>query len=76
MNNEPIKDDIVLNDDEPVCILTETRKKATPKELVLQSVIQQMNACPALHYTVAEPHGIRYGKPWYWRSLPLGNQGN
>ena len=43
MNNEPIKDDIVLNDDELVCILTETRKKATPKELVLQSVIQQMN---------------------------------
>ncbi len=31
MNNEPIKDDIVLNDDELVCILTETRKKATPK---------------------------------------------
>ena len=43
MNNEPIKDDIVLNDDELVCILTETRKKATSKELVLQSVIQQMN---------------------------------
>lgn len=43
MNNEPIKDDIVLNDDELVCILTETRKKATPKEIVLQSIIQQMN---------------------------------
>lgn len=28
MNNEPIKDDIVLNDDELVCILTETRKKS------------------------------------------------
>lgn len=43
MNNEPIKDEIVLNDDELVCILTETRKKATGKELVLQSIIQQMN---------------------------------
>lgn len=31
MNNEPIKDDIVLNDDELVCILTETRKKQHPK---------------------------------------------
>lgn len=43
MNNESIKDEIVLNDDELVCILTETRKKASGKELVLQSIIQQMN---------------------------------
>lgn len=43
MIKEPIQDDIVLNDDELVCILTETRKKATPKEVVLQSIIQQMN---------------------------------
>ena len=43
MNNEPLKDEIVLNDDELVCILTETRKKAKPKELILQAVSQQMN---------------------------------
>lgn len=43
MKKEPIKDEIVLNDDELVCILTEIKKKATTKELVLQSVIQQMN---------------------------------
>ena len=43
MNNEAIKDEIVLNDDELVCILTETRKKATSKEVVLQSIIQQMS---------------------------------
>ncbi|MCM1177815.1 MAG: SAM-dependent methyltransferase [Bacteroides sp.] len=43
MSTEPIKDEIVLNDDELICALTEQKKKATPKEVVLQSVIQQMN---------------------------------
>lgn len=43
MSNEPIKDEVVLNDDELVCALTELKKKATSKEIVLQSVIQQMS---------------------------------
>lgn len=43
MNNEPVKDEVVLNDDELVCALTELKKKATSKEIVLQSVIQQMS---------------------------------
>lgn len=43
MKAETAKDEVVLNDDELICILTELRKKATPKEIVLQSVIQQMN---------------------------------
>lgn len=43
MSTDPIKDEIVLNDDELICVLTEQKKKATAKEVVLQSVIQQMN---------------------------------
>lgn len=43
MSNEPVKDEVVLNDDELVCALTELKKKATSKEIVLQSVIQQMS---------------------------------
>lgn len=43
MGTDPIKDEIVLNDDELICVLTEQKKKATAKEVVLQSVIQQMN---------------------------------
>ena len=43
MSTDPIKDEIVLNDDELICVLTEQKKKATTKEVVLQSVIQQMN---------------------------------
>ena len=43
MSTDPIKDEIVLNDDELICVLTEQKKKATTKEGVLQSVIQQMN---------------------------------
>lgn len=43
MSKEVIVDEVVLNDDELVCILTESKKKASAKELILQSVIQQMN---------------------------------
>ena len=43
MSTDPIKDETVLNDDELICVLTEQKKKATAKEVVLQSVIQQMN---------------------------------
>ena len=38
-----IKEEIVLNDDELICVLTGDRKKANPKEQMLQSVILQMN---------------------------------
>ena len=40
---EEIKDEIVLNDDELICVLTGNKKKANAKELMLQSVILQMN---------------------------------
>ena len=40
---DDIKDEIVLNDDELICVLTGDRKKANAKELMLQSVILQMN---------------------------------
>lgn len=40
---EEIKDEIVLNDDELICVLTGNKKKANTKELMLQSVILQMN---------------------------------
>ena len=40
---EEIKDEIVLNDDELICVLTGDRKKANAKELMLQSVILQMD---------------------------------
>lgn len=38
-----IKEEIVLNDDELICVLTGDRKKANAKEEMLQSVILQMN---------------------------------
>ena len=38
-----IKEEIVLNDDELICVLTGDRKKANAKEQMLQSVILQMN---------------------------------
>ena len=37
------KEEIALNDDELICVLTGDKKKANPKEQVLQSVILQMN---------------------------------
>ena len=40
---EEIKDEVVLNDDELICVLTGEKKKAKAKELMLQSVILQMN---------------------------------
>ena len=40
---EDIKDEIVLNDDELICVLTGNKKKANAKELMLQSIILQMN---------------------------------
>ena len=40
---EEIKDEIVLNDDELICVLTGNKKKANAKELMLQSLILQMN---------------------------------
>ena len=40
---EEIKDEIVLNDDELICVLTGNKKKANANELMLQSVILQMN---------------------------------
>lgn len=43
MSTSLVKDEVVLNDDELVCALTELKKKATSKEIVLQSVIQQMS---------------------------------
>lgn len=38
-----LKEEIVLNDDELICVLTGEKKKANAKELMLQSVILQMN---------------------------------
>lgn len=38
---EEIKDEIVLNDDELICVLTGNKKKANAKELMLQSVYLQ-----------------------------------
>lgn len=38
-----IKDEIVLNDDELICVLTGNKKKANAKEQMLQSIILQMN---------------------------------
>lgn len=38
-----IKEEIVLNDDELICVLTGEKKKANAKEQMLQSVILQMN---------------------------------
>ena len=38
-----IREEIVLNDDELICVLTGEKKKANAKELMLQSVILQMN---------------------------------
>jgi len=38
-----IKDEIVLNDDELICVLTGDKKKANAKEQMLQSIILQMN---------------------------------
>lgn len=40
---DEIKDEIVLNDDELICVLTGDKKKANAKEQMLQSVILQMN---------------------------------
>jgi type I restriction enzyme M protein len=40
---EEIKEEIVLNNDELICVLTGEKKKANAKELMLQSVILQMN---------------------------------
>lgn len=40
---DEIKDEIVLNDDELICVLTGEKKKANAKEQMLQSVILQMN---------------------------------
>ena len=40
---EEIKDEIVLNDDELICVLTGEKKKANAKEQMLQSIILQMN---------------------------------
>ena len=40
---EEIREEIVLNDDELICVLTGEKKKANAKELMLQSVILQMN---------------------------------
>ena len=36
-------EEIALNDDEIICVLTGDKKKANPKEQVLQSIILQMN---------------------------------
>ena len=38
-----LKEEIVLNDDELICVLTGDKKKANAKEQMLQSVILQMN---------------------------------
>ena len=38
-----LKEEIVLNDDELICVLTGVKKKANSKEQMLQSVILQMN---------------------------------
>ena len=38
-----LKEEIVLNDDELICVLTGEKKKANSKEQMLQSVILQMN---------------------------------
>lgn len=38
-----VKDEIVLNDDELICVLTGNKKKANAKEQMLQSIILQMN---------------------------------
>ena len=38
-----LKEEIILNDDELICVLTGDKKKATAKEEMLQSVILQMN---------------------------------
>lgn len=38
-----LKEEIVLNDDELICVLTGDKKKANAKEEMLQSVILQMN---------------------------------
>lgn len=40
---DTIKDEIVLNDDELICVLTGNKKKANAKEQMLQSIILQMN---------------------------------
>ena len=36
-------EEIALNDDELICVLTGDKKKASPKEQILQSIILQMN---------------------------------
>lgn len=36
-------EEIALNDDELICVLTGEKKKASPKEQILQSIILQMN---------------------------------
>ena len=46
-----IKDEIVLNDDELICVLTGDKKKANAKEQMLQSIILQMLILP---YSVLE----------------------
>ncbi len=38
-----VKDEVVLNDDELICVLTGNKKKANAKEQMLQSIILQMN---------------------------------
>lgn len=36
-------EEIALNDDQIICVLTGEKKKASPKEQILQSIILQMN---------------------------------
>ena len=38
-----LKEEIILNDDELICVLTGDKKKASSKEQMLQSIILQMN---------------------------------
>ena len=38
-----LKEEIILNDDELICVLTGDKKKASTKEQMLQSIILQMN---------------------------------
>lgn len=38
-----LKEEIILNDDELICVLTGEKKKASSKEQMLQSIILQMN---------------------------------
>ncbi len=40
---DAIKDEVILNDDELICVLTGDKKKANAKEHMLQSIILQMN---------------------------------